>query len=120
MQPRLGALTGILPGGDVGKTLVIALGLAVPGLMLLAKVSAARLLAMECVSAHQLAELQEVGDAIRLLQRLIQFGVAPGHHHVLPELGANLRNALQRLSQSRGGPCHPTLLPHEGAKLAME
>ena len=44
---------------------VVAQRLAVLGLVLDAEVAAARFLALERVAAHQLAELEEVGDAAR-------------------------------------------------------
>ena len=74
---RVGAR--VLPHGDVAEALVVALRLAVGGLVLLAEVAAARLLARERVAAHELAELEEVGDAAGLLERLVQLGAGAGH-----------------------------------------
>ena len=84
------ALARVLPGGDVGEMLVVAQRLAVRGLMLLPEMSAARLLAMQRIEAHQLAELEEVGDASRLLERLIELGIAARDVDVAPELLAQL------------------------------
>src|SRR5262249_1763701 len=64
-------LAGVLPRGDVAEVLVVAERLAVGRLPLLAEVPAARLAALERVEAHQLAELQEVGHAAGLLERLV-------------------------------------------------
>jgi hypothetical protein len=47
--------------------------------VLLAEVAAAGLLAVERVAAHQLAELEEVGHAAGLLERLVQLGAAAEH-----------------------------------------
>jgi hypothetical protein len=58
----------VLPHGRVGEALVVALGLAVVHLVLLAEVAAAGLVAGEGVEAHELAELEEVGDAAGLLE----------------------------------------------------
>ena len=49
MEARLVEDAGELPGGDVGEALVVALGLAVRGLVLLAEVGAAGLVAVEGV-----------------------------------------------------------------------
>src|SRR5687767_10703147 len=80
----------VLPSRDVLELLVVALGLAVGRLVLLAEVAAARLLARERVLREQLAELEEVGDAARALERLVEVLARAGHGHVLPELGADL------------------------------
>src|SRR5688572_31259049 len=81
----------ILPGCDVREAFIVALGLAVRGLMLLAEVPAAGFLAVQRVETHQLGKLEEVGNAIRFLERLIELRVAAGDRDVLPKLGANLR-----------------------------
>ena len=58
---------------------VVAQRFAVRRLVLDAEVAAARLLAVQRVEAHQLAELEEVGDAAGLLERLIELRAAAGH-----------------------------------------
>src|SRR5688572_9356301 len=55
------ALAGPLPGPDVGEAIVLAERLALGRLGFLSEVAAARLLAVEGVSDHELAELEEVG-----------------------------------------------------------
>src|SRR5688500_3987017 len=75
---------------------------------------------MQCIATHQLGELQEISDAVRLLERLIQLGVAPWDGHVLPELRANRRDAPHGLPEPVRRPRHPAFVPHEGAELAME
>ena len=64
------------PHRHVGEARVVAPRLAVRGLVLDAEVAAARFLAGERVAAHQLAELEEVGDAARPLELLVE--LAPG------------------------------------------
>ena len=54
------------------KFVVVAQRLAVLGLVLDAEVAAAALLAVQRVEAQQLAELEEVGDAAGLLERLVE------------------------------------------------
>ncbi len=74
---------GIFPGPDVGEVLVVALGLADPGLAVLdllvgggelevgAEVAAARLVAVQGVVTEDLGKLEEVGDP----PGLFEFGV---------------------------------------------
>ena len=62
-----------------------------PRLVLHAEVAAARLLAVQRVAAHQLAELDEVGDAAGLLERLVERRrPMPGTFTFAPELLAQL------------------------------
>ena len=66
-------------GRDVGEVVVVALRLALLGLVLLAEVAAAGLLAVERVAHLQLGHLHEVGDPERLLERLVEaLGRRPG------------------------------------------
>src|SRR5207302_8014344 len=88
----------VLPGRHVGKIGIIALGLAVFGLIFLAEVTAAGLVAVEGVLNEKLGELQEIRDASRALQRLVEIPILPRHIYVLPELFANLRNLSERVS----------------------
>src|SRR2546428_389598 len=61
-----------LPGGDVTEAGVVTLRLTLGRLILLAEVTAARFLAMQGVVAHQLGQLEEVRDAARVLERLVE------------------------------------------------
>ncbi len=77
-QHRCVAGSAILPCGDVGVMLIVTLGFAIGCLILLAEVTAAGLVAVEGVDAHELGELKEVGHAAGLFQALIQvFAAAP-------------------------------------------
>src|SRR5680860_113299 len=78
--------TGELPRRDVRELLVVAARLAIVGLVLDPVVTAAAFLAFEGVEAHELAELQEVGDAARLLERLVELLLSPEHPHVTVEI----------------------------------
>src|SRR4051794_23820107 len=57
-----------LPGRDVEELVVVALGLPVLGLRLRPEVAAAGLATVQRVDAHELTQLEEVGDAAGLLQ----------------------------------------------------
>ena len=50
-----GVLALVFPNGGVYEVFVVTLGFALFGLVLYAEVTAARLLAVECVARHQLA-----------------------------------------------------------------
>ena len=68
MEGGLAALARPLPGADVGEPVVVAQGLALVGLALLAEVAAAGFLAVERIEAHERGELEEIGDAPRALE----------------------------------------------------
>src|SRR5689334_24789249 len=88
--------------------------------MLLPKVTAARLVAVQCIGAHELRELEEVGDAAGFLERLIELHIAAGHVDVLPDLLTDLRNSRERASQPGGIARHAAILPQQRAELAVE
>ena len=72
------------------------------------------------VDAHQLAQLEEVGDAAGLFQALVQVVAAARHVHVLPELVAQLANLPDRVFEAGGVARHAAVVPHDFAQLAME
>src|SRR5262249_55325586 len=116
---RLGAVAAVLPDGGVAEALVVAPRLAVD-LVLDAEVAAAALLADERVLAHELGELEEVGDAVRLLERLVE-RVAPAEHgHLAPELRAQLGDPGERARERLPAARHAAVLPHEVAELLVE
>ena len=65
MQFRRGdrSVALVFPREDVGEIFVVAQRFAVRRLMFLAEMAAARFVAGQRVGAHQLGELQEIGDA---------------------------------------------------------
>src|SRR5882672_363946 len=73
------ALALVFPGGHVGELLVVAFALAVGPLVFLAEVAAGALLAGERIAAQQLAEVDEVGHAAGLLERLVERVGGAGH-----------------------------------------
>src|SRR4051812_32435113 len=85
-------VAGPLPGRDVREVLVVAQGLALVGLVLDAEVAAAALLAVAGVVAQELTELEEVGHAAGLLERLVERLALAEDPDVAPELLAQRRD----------------------------
>src|SRR5690242_4106313 len=85
-----------------------------------AEMSAAGLLAMQCVETHELRELQEISDATRMLERLIQLRAGARDAHVRPEFLAKLWDDVERVLQTVRRPRHATVFPHHSAELAMD
>ena len=120
MQNRRRVVAGKLPRGDVREPVVVAQRLAIPRLVLDAEVRPARLLTMQRIDAHQLRELQEIGDASGALQLLIELLARARHEQILPELLAQRRNELQCRAQPLGAARQAAVLPNDLPKLAME
>ena len=75
---------------------------------------------MQGVGAHQLGQLQEVGDAAGLLERLVQLTVGPEHAEVGPELLLQLGDPGEGLLQAGFRAGHAALVPHQLAQLAVD
>src|ERR1044071_3341355 len=88
--------------------------------MFLAEMAAARFVAGEGIDAHQLAELEEIGDASGAFQRLVERFTVAEDAHVAPEFFSQLWNAGERLFQTGCVPGHPAFVPKEKSELAME
>src|SRR5262249_23286909 len=114
---RIGA--GVFPHGGVTEVLVVALRFALL-LVLDAEVAAAALFALEGVAAEELAELEEVGDAAGLLERLVERIGRALDRDVRPELFAQRADlghrALERFLAAR----HAAVFPHRVAELLVE
>ena len=104
----------------MAEVLVVAHRLALGRLVLGPEVAAAGLVALERVEAHELAELQEVGHAPGVLERLVELLAAAGHLQVLPELLAQLRNHREAFLQALPVSGHAAALPHDLAERAVE
>src|SRR5689334_22131200 len=91
VQHRLFTDTAELPGGGVGKLLVVPPGFSFRGLEFLAKMASAGFVSLQGVEAHQLSELKEVTHPFCLFERLIEFFAVTEDPHVAPELFAQLR-----------------------------
>src|SRR4029077_16203139 len=109
-----------LPRRDEGEMLVVAQRLAVGGLVLLAEVAAARLVAVQGVEAHQLGELEEVCHPAGPLQLLVELLGAADDPQVAPELLAQRRDELQGLLQALRVAGDAAVLPDDPAELAVE
>ena len=96
-----------------------SLGFAVD-LVLFAQVRAARLLALQRVPAHQLAELEIIGDAPGLLELGIESVGAARHHDVAPELRAQVADGSDGGLQTCSAATDAAVVPQEVAELAME
>src|SRR5437867_10455415 len=120
VKHRLLARTCELPGRYVAEALVVTLRLALRRLILFAEVTAARLLALQGVVTHQLGELEEVGHAAGVLERLVELFTLAAHVNILPELVAQHADPSHRLLQPRSVPRHPAFVPHQSTELAME
>ena len=109
----------VLPYGGVYEVLVVALGFALLGLVLRAEVAAARLLAVECVAGHQLAQFQEVGQTQRLFKLDVEVVLLAYDLHVLPELLAQSLNLGDRLFEGLLRAGHADVLPHDVAEFLV-
>src|SRR6185369_17428910 len=75
---------------------------------------------MQCVDDHQLAKLEEIRNTPRLLQRLIELGIAAWNVDIPPELLSQLSYFAQRRLQACFIPRHAAIIPHDLSELAME
>src|SRR5262249_48290806 len=87
-----------LPRENCRMIFIVAERLAVGGLMFLAGMRACGFIALQRVDAHQLRELQKIGDASRAFQSLIIILLASEHAHIVPEFLSQIRNSLERFA----------------------
>src|SRR6185503_754212 len=114
------AVTRVFPRRNVREPVVVTQRLSVAGLMLDPEVPAARFLSVQRIDAHELRELEEVGDATRALELLVELLASSGHEEVLPELFAKRRDQLECSPQTLGVAGHAAILPHDLAQLAVK
>ena len=72
MEPGRLAVTGEFPGSDVAVVLVIAKRFVLFRLVLFTEVSTAGFVSFERVDAHQLRELEEVGNPAGAFEHLVE------------------------------------------------
>src|SRR5256885_12277807 len=72
------------------------------------------------VDAHQLGELEKVGDSSRPFQRLIERFAVPEDADVVPEFISQLRDAHEGFAQSGLVPRHAAFVPEKQTELAVE
>src|SRR3954452_6502420 len=120
VQDRAPALARELPGRHVGELVVVAQRLAVGGLRLRAEVATTGFASVQRIDAHELAQLQEVGDPPGPLEGLVEALPRAQHPDVRPELAAQLTDPRDRLAQALLGPLHAAVVPHDVAELLVE
>src|SRR5438034_5663699 len=86
------------PRENCGMIFIVAERLAVGCLMLLAEMRAGGFIALQRVHAHQLRELQKIGDASRAFQSLVIVLLASEHADIVPEFLTQFRNFLERFA----------------------
>src|SRR5690606_36167614 len=94
--------------------------LALLGLILGPEVPSAALAALECVAAHQHAELEEVVHAPCLFERLVDARTVAGDAQILLELLVERRDLSERLLQSFCRALHAAVVPDQLAELTVE
>src|SRR6187200_1941126 len=119
MRRRVG-VAAPLPRRDVREVLVVAQRLSLLRLVLGAEVTTAALAPLESVATHQHAELEEVVDAARLLQRLVDAVARSGDTKIGTELGVESGDVGQRLLQPLGRALHAAVVPDDPPELAVE
>ncbi len=82
--------------------------------------ASARFLAGQCIEAHQLTQLKEIGHAASLVQFGVVVAVRTGHAHLFPELLADGADFRDGLVQSFRIARHAALVPHHLAETSVE
>src|SRR5688572_18086307 len=107
---------GMEPRRDVREVSVVALRLSARRLVLLSEVTACGFHACQGVAAHELAEPQEVRDAPRSLELLVELTGAVGHREISPELTFELLHARERTLESAGVAAQAAARPEQRAE----
>ena len=110
----------MLPGGDVGEPGVVALGLTLRSLELLAEMGAAGFLPGQGIAQHQVRQAEEILEPQGPLQSLIGPGAVVGHPHPIAELLAQGLHCCQPPPQLRGAAADAAHLDHQQAQLPMQ
>ena len=85
----------VFPGGDKHEVIIVALRLAVFGLMLHAEVTATALFSLVGVGNDQARQLEVVGQTVGFLQLGIHVGGFAGNEDMLVEFSLQLHNLLE-------------------------
>ena len=81
---------------------IVAQCFAIGRLMFLAEMAPARFITSERVGAHQFGKFQEIGDAPRPLQGLIELFAVARDSDVAPKFFSQRGNSGERFAQSGG------------------
>src|SRR5665213_132265 len=119
---KLGSVaeTAIAPGRDIGIMFIVALRFALCRLIFLAEMAAAGLVPFPSVDAHQLSQLEEVGDAAGLFKTLVQIVAAARNRDVPPEFFAQFANFSDGGFETFRRAGHAAVFPDDFSQLAME
>ena len=119
MENRLLALAGILPCADILVVLVITECLTVGCLHLYPEVTSAGLVAVESITGHQFADLEEVVYTESLLKLLVELIIGTGYIHILHILSVEVVNLLDSLLETLLVTGHADFLPHDVTEFLM-
>src|SRR5947208_552286 len=90
------------------------------GLIVFAGMRACGRVEVKRVDTHQLGEFQEIGNASRAFQGLVEVITVPRHSSVVAELCSQFGNFCARFTQSLFMTGHSAFVPEKQAKLSME
>src|SRR4029077_1249132 len=107
------------PGENRREVFVVAQRFAFWRLMFFAKMCAARFVAGKRIYAHELGELEKIGDPTGAFESLVKIGFVARHAYFAPESFSQLRNSLERLLQAFCATRHPAFVPEKRSQLAM-
>src|ERR1700716_956977 len=120
MANRLGVGGRVLPHRDVRELVVVADRFAVLGLVLFAQVAPARLVADQRVATHELAQLEEVGDAAGILEALIERARVATDLYIGPEPLPDSRQLIERPIELLPAAGDPAAVEQQLAELPVE
>src|SRR5438874_7477556 len=103
------------PREHSGETFVITLGFALGRLVFFAEMRAAGFVAFKRVDAHELGELEKIGNPPGAFKRLIVAFTFAGNPNPLPKFLAQFRNLLKRFPESTRVSRHPTFVRKQQA-----
>ena len=119
MEFRLNVLALVLPSSYIHIVLVITLSLTLFSLHLLTEVTSARLVSVESVVSHELADFEEVNKAESLLELLVEMIVLTCNVYVLPEVSLESLDLLDRLLKASLITSHTYVVPHDETELLV-
>ena len=120
MELRSNTLTLVFPSGYIHIVGIVTLGLTFLGLAFGTEVSAARLVTVESVSCHKLADLEEIFKTQGLLKFLIELELSTRYIYIAVELFLESLDFLESLLETLLVTSHTYILPHNVAKLLVK
>src|SRR5262249_19942172 len=120
VQHRILIRALVFPCDDVRELGVVPPGFAVRRLIFLAQVASARLLALQSVYTHQLAQLEKVGDSASFLERLVELLTRSDNVDVAPEFFTYFGDSSESGFQARFVANHSATIPQHLAQLLVD